>query len=120
MSEKANTSENLVEEERERMLWLLSCLTEEQVSRYEMYKRSVFPKDKVQQIIENIAGSRVTENVVISVSAITKLFVRELVVCQFAKAFNIHTITIGCPNQVAHKCFFLVNALFLGIVWLIK
>uniref|UniRef100_A0A1E1XE18 Putative transcription initiation factor tfii-d subunit n=1 Tax=Amblyomma aureolatum TaxID=187763 RepID=A0A1E1XE18_9ACAR len=73
------TREQIEEEEREKMQVLVSNFSESQLNRYEMYRRSAFPKAAVKRLVQSITGCSVSQNVVIAVSGIAKVFVGEVV-----------------------------------------
>ncbi|CAO1345242.1 unnamed protein product [Diamesa serratosioi] len=77
-NEKQNRKE-LEEEEREKMLVLVSNFTVGQLDRYEMYRRAAFPKAPVKRLMQTITGCSVSQNVVIAMSGIAKVFVGEVV-----------------------------------------
>lgn len=73
------SKKELEEEEREKMQVLVSNFTTEQLDRYEMYRRSAFPKAAIKRLMQTITGSSVSQNVVIAMSGISKVFVGEVV-----------------------------------------
>ncbi|XP_071565356.1 uncharacterized protein Taf11 isoform X4 [Temnothorax nylanderi] len=70
---KEKSRREIEEEEREKMQVLVSNFTEDQLDRYEMYRRSAFPKAAIKRIMQTITGCSVSQNVVIAMSGIAKL-----------------------------------------------
>ncbi|CAL8096657.1 unnamed protein product [Orchesella dallaii] len=81
LSEKPLKSKKELEEEdeREKMQLLVSNFSEDQYDRYEMYRRSTFPKAAIKRLMQTITGNSVSQNVVIAMSGIAKVFVGEIV-----------------------------------------
>lgn len=73
------SKKELEEEEREKMQVLVSNFTENQLDRYEMYRRSAFPRAAIKRLMQTITGCSVSQNVVIAMAGIAKVFVGEIV-----------------------------------------
>lgn len=58
---------------------MVSNFTEEQLDRYEMYRRVAFPKAAVKRVIQTLTGTSVGPNVIISVAGIAKVYAGELI-----------------------------------------
>lgn len=66
-------------DERLKMQVLVSNFTEEQLNRYEMYRRAAFPKAAIKRLMQSISGTSISQNVVIAMSGIAKVYAGELV-----------------------------------------
>ncbi|XP_028924571.1 transcription initiation factor TFIID subunit 11 [Ornithorhynchus anatinus] len=77
--EKKDKKHKVDEDEIQKMQILVSSFSEEQLNRYEMYRRSAFPKAAIKRLIQSITGTSVSQNVVIAMSGISKVFVGEVV-----------------------------------------
>jgi len=70
----------LEKQEREKMQFLVSNFSEDQLDRYAMYRRAAFPKATIKRIMQNITGATsVGQNVIIAMSGIAKVFAGEVV-----------------------------------------
>merc|ERR1712004_76187 len=67
------------EEERMKMQVLVSNFSEDQLNRYEMYRRAAFPKAAIKRLMQSITGTGIPQNVVIAMAGIAKVFVGEVV-----------------------------------------
>jgi len=76
---RSDSMVNSVEEDRLKMQLLVSNFSKDQLSRYEMYRRSAFPKAAIRKIIQQTAGCTVTPNVVIAMAGIAKVFAGEVI-----------------------------------------
>lgn len=76
---KKDKRQKVDEDEIQKMQVLVSSFSEEQLNRYEMYRRSAFPKAAIKRLIQSITGSSVSQNVVIAMSGISKVFAGEIV-----------------------------------------
>jgi transcription initiation factor TFIID subunit 11 len=68
-----------MEEESKKMQVLIANFSEEQLNRYEIFRRSAFPKSSIKKIIQTVCGKTVSASVVIAMSGIAKVFVGEIV-----------------------------------------
>ncbi|XP_051515847.1 transcription initiation factor TFIID subunit 11 isoform X1 [Myxocyprinus asiaticus] len=100
---KKEKRQKVDEDEIQKMQVLVSSFSEEQLNRYEMYRRSAFPKAAIKRVrpsprqshkkgvpvatiflhhenlIQSITGSSVSQNVIIAMSGISKVFAGEIV-----------------------------------------
>ncbi|XP_028400953.1 transcription initiation factor TFIID subunit 11-like [Dendronephthya gigantea] len=92
--DKATSDKTLKEEEeveRQKMQVLVSSFTEDQLNRYEMYRRSAFPKASVKKLMQSVTGgTSVPPNVVIAMAGIAKVYVGEICeeACDVAEQCN--------------------------------
>eukprot|EP01134_Creolimax_fragrantissima_P000045 CFRG0045T1 len=70
---------NITPEEGEKMSLLLESFSEEQMSRYESYRRAGFPRAAMKRLMTQITGSTVPPTAVIVMSGITKIFCGEVI-----------------------------------------
>ncbi|CAF0821951.1 unnamed protein product [Didymodactylos carnosus] len=67
------------EEENIKLQVLVSNFSDEQLNRYEMYRRSAFPKITIKRLMQTLTGNVPSQNVVIAMAGIAKVFVGEIV-----------------------------------------
>ncbi|KAM8977261.1 transcription initiation factor TFIID subunit 11 [Pelodytes ibericus] len=79
VKERREKKQKVDEDEIQKMQILVSSFSEEQLNRYEMYRRSAFPKAAIKRLVQSITGCSVSQNVVIAMSGIAKVFVGEVV-----------------------------------------
>ena len=70
---------NFDEEANIKLQVLVSNFSDEQLDRYEMYRRSAFSKVSIKRLMHTITGSVPSSNVVIAMAGIAKVFVGEIV-----------------------------------------
>jgi len=70
---------NIDEEANIKLQVLVSNFSDEQLDRYEMYRRSAFSKVSIKRLMHSITGTIPSSNVVIAMAGIAKVFVGEIV-----------------------------------------
>ena len=66
-------------EDSHRIQAIISTMFEEELVRYETFRRSGFPKSAIKKYIINVIGQAVNPNFVIVVSGLAKVFVGEII-----------------------------------------
>lgn len=66
-------------EDSHRVQSIISAMSEEELLRYETFRRSGFPKAAIKKYINNVIGQAVNPNFVIAVSGLAKVFVGEMI-----------------------------------------
>ena len=78
-TERPRARLNRDEEANIKLQVLVSNFSDEQLDRYEMYRRSAFSKVSIKRMMHSITGSVPSSNVVIAMAGIAKVFVGEIV-----------------------------------------
>ncbi|CAI2728282.1 unnamed protein product [Schistosoma spindalis] len=65
--------------EDRKLLALLAHFDEEQLNRFETFRRATFTKAVVRRLIQSVAPCSISQNVVIAMAGLTKVFIGELV-----------------------------------------
>lgn len=74
------SKKEVMEEAREKMQVLISSFSDRQLNRFETYKRCCFPKSMIKRLMQNVSsGASISQNVVIAMAGISKVFVGEVV-----------------------------------------
>jgi len=66
-------------DDRTRMLRIVNAFSEEQVDRYELFRRSCFPRNQIKRLMQQVSNTQVNQQVCIAMSGVAKVFVGELV-----------------------------------------
>ncbi|WUR05087.1 transcription initiation factor TFIID subunit 11 (TAF11) [Vairimorpha necatrix] len=74
-----NTSDSEYNEDFSKYQGAIDDLPEEELLRYETFRRSNFPKNVVKKFIASVIGQAVNPNLVIAVSGLAKIYVGEMV-----------------------------------------
>lgn len=61
------------------MLRIVNAFSEEQVDRYELFRRSCFPRNQIKRLMQQVGNTQVNNQVVIAMAGVAKVFVGELV-----------------------------------------
>lgn len=78
-NDQSNAHLNIDEEANIKLQVLVSNFSDEQLDRYEMYRRSAFSKVSIKRLMHSITGSIPSSNVVIAMAGIAKVFVGEII-----------------------------------------
>lgn len=63
----------------ERLQLLVAAFSSKQQDQYEIFRRSTFPKSTVRKLIQSASGSTVSQNIVIAMAGMAKVYVGEIV-----------------------------------------
>lgn len=66
-------------EDNQELQQIINKMTEEELLRYETFRRSNFPKGVVKKFISSVIGQAVNPNLIIAVSGLAKVYVGEMV-----------------------------------------
>ncbi|KAF9762298.1 Transcription initiation factor TFIID subunit 11 [Nosema granulosis] len=66
-------------EDNQELQHIIDKMSEEELLRYETFRRSNFPKGVVKKFISNVIGQAVNPNLIIAVSGLAKVYVGEMV-----------------------------------------
>lgn len=77
--DRPNIRNDFDEEANIKLQVLVSNFSDEQLDRYEMYRRSAFSKVSIKRLMNSISGTVPSSNVVIAMAGIAKVFVGEIV-----------------------------------------
>ena len=61
------------------MLRIVNAFSEEQVDRYELFRRSCFPRNQIKRLMQQVSNTQVNQQVCIAMAGVAKVFVGELV-----------------------------------------
>ncbi|VDM16234.1 unnamed protein product [Hydatigera taeniaeformis] len=75
----ADQQEETNRAEDRKLLALMAHFNDDHLSRFESYRRATFTKSAVSRLIQSVAQTSFSQNVVIAMAGITKVFVGELV-----------------------------------------
>ncbi|CAF3426569.1 unnamed protein product, partial [Rotaria sp. Silwood2] len=78
-NDRSQSNLNIDEEANIKLQVLVSNFSDEQLDRYEMYRRSAFSKVAIKRLMHSITGTVPSSNVVIAMAGIAKVFVGEII-----------------------------------------
>lgn len=75
---------------QEKIVLLVSALSDKQLDQYEIFRRSTLPRASVKRLMQAISGTTIPPNAVIAMAGITKVYVGEIVelACQAREKLN--------------------------------
>ncbi|CAJ0577189.1 unnamed protein product, partial [Mesorhabditis spiculigera] len=91
---------------------LISNFSQDQLNRYEAYRRSTFPKAAVRRLIHQHTSIAPTQQVVIAISGLAKVFVGELIE-EALKCQTASEETADPPEAAPHPTSLLQNAQYI-------
>ena len=57
----------------------MAAFSKKQQDQYEIFRRSTFPKSTVRKLIQSVCGGTVSQNIVIAMAGMAKVYVGEIV-----------------------------------------
>ena len=81
------------------MLRIVNAFSEEQVDRYELFRRSCFPRNQIKRLMQQVSNTQVNQQVCIAMAGVAKVFVGELVE-EALKAMEFTNFHFSCIFRV--------------------
>lgn len=76
---KEPVTNEIEDEEKAKLQVLVSAFTEDQLDRYEAFRRSAFPKSSIKKLVHSVSGVTAPTTTIIAISGIAKVLVGQLV-----------------------------------------
>ena len=75
---KRGRQREMDEEEAQKMRTLVAAMSQERLNRYQVFHCSAFPKATIKRLMQAVASTPVSQNAVIAMSGMAKVFVGEV------------------------------------------